>query len=540
MQSIDDLFRGFQADLSPLPAESRRRILTRVTTGARTRTTTRRRGRLVAVVASLAGIAAVTTAAVTLRHLDNSSVVPADTPRVNWGQVATVRVIPDVGVSPDLAMDRAVAAIHRRATQYDIPGIRLERMASDTLRMTVPAALDNGGVQTLVDFGSIAAYDRTAGRLATYATVSDMEDGLPRLTPRGGGYLLMSRSTSEFVGGEWVATKAAADAKLDFLNATVLHNPERQWEAIPVPAGDLRLIASVRPRRLDVITDSPILTAADIVDAATQGPSRLRLRVSADARPRIMSAATRGALAVVARAQGPYATVLGSSTVDADGTITVELDQGLARYVAAALGSPPVPAELRVTTSAPYGTRPPLQGEHVATLPDTVEKMRAAQFDPGADGVKKLNVPATSVLRVIAAEHNGKDASVYAARTSDGWDILYPTWGIGGGNVCGAPAGPPSLTICPWGYAGEDPIVFIGRIGDPAITRVDIRAGSRSTPATVQNGWFIALVPADHADVRQHSPHVQIVGKDDRNHELAVLDPSTYEITRLEPVRDNP
>lgn len=542
MTSIDDLFRGFQADLGPLPADSRRRILTQVTTGRRLRTTARRSGRLVAVVASLAGIAAVTTAAVTLRHLDDSSAVPADAPRVDWGQVAVIRVIPDPGVSDDIATERAMLAIRNRAAEQDVPGVRLQRSGQDTLRLTVPGAIDRFGPLQLTGTAtqSIAVFNRTTGRIASYATPAQVKAGLPRLA-HPGGYLLVPRTWSGFTGAEWVATRQKADARLKFLNATVKDNPERQWEAIRTPSGAVRLIASDDPGRLDVVPDRPALTAADITQIDVDEVGRLVLTVSKDGGERITAAATRGDLVAVSRSAGPYSTLLGPITMRADGRFIVtlydmsevEARKATTEYLVRDLGSPPVPAEMRVISSDDYGTRPPLRGEHVARLPAVVEEQRRRQWDPRGGGLDPLDVPADAVLRVLTATHDGRDASIYATRTAYGDEIAYFTTSVGAGNTCQSTAGPESLTVCSADggpMAGMAPV--LGRIGDPSVTRIEVRTGSGSFRATVDNGWYLTFVPRSDLNASRTVPEPIVVGMDEDGNVLAERNVVTGVITR--------
>ncbi len=538
---IDDLFRRFQADLGPLPTESRRRILAQAMTGKRDRKASRRPGRLVVVVASLAGVAAVTTAAVVVRHLDDSAALPADAPRVEWGQSATVRVIPDPGVSDDIATERAIQALRSRAAERDVPGVRLERVGSDTLRMTVPGAIDRFGPQQIIGtvYRSIAIFDRRSGRIASYSTPEQMKAGLPKLTPSG-GYLLVPRSWGGFTGAEWVATRQEADKQLKFLNATVLDYPERQWEAIRTPAGAVRLIASESPSRLDVVPDRPALTAADITRVDVDDVGRMILTVSHDGGERIAAAAARGDLVAVVRSAGPYSTLLGPIAVRTDGRLAVTLDpmrevaarRVMTKYLVQEIGSPPIPAELRVASSNGYGTRPPLQGERVATLPAIVEEQRRQQWDPRGGGLDPLTVPADAVLRVLSATHDGRDVSIYATRTAYGDEIAYFARSAGAGNVCQSVAGPESLTVCTGDAGRSGTVPVLGRIGDPAITRVEVRTRSGLFPATVDNGWYQAFVPGPDLNASKTIPPSVIVGMDEHGDVLAERNMATGAITR--------
>ncbi len=526
MAEIDDLFRRFQADLGPLPVASRRRILERARGGGR-RAPSGRPRRVIAVVAGTACVAAITVAAFALRNADNGPSMAADAPRVSWGRLATIRVTPDAGVSMDTAMSRAATAIRRLSVDRDVPGVSVERAGSDTLQVRAPGAIDPISIQYLIPLGSIAVYNEATSGIASYTTVAAMKADAAPAAPSS-GYLLLPTG-GPISEGVWVATKSEATERLRSLNA----GAGRRWEAIPTPRTGVRLVASQKSKRLDVMRDEPVLTGADIDAVEVAGTGMLKLTLTPGAQQRVAAALSQGRLVTTLRVTGPYSLAIGElvGATSGDFQIALALDQGTADRMVETISSTPVPAELKLVSSEAYGEQPPLTGDRVDPLPPAIDKQRREQWDPRADNPGHLEVPVTSVVRVLTTEHDGRKVAVYATRTAYGDTLVYGDMRIGEGNACSFWAGPSSLMACPTNFSSVNEGTLVGRIGDPTITDVIVTTRSGSYTAVVQNGWYLAFVPKGDVGHRI-SGGVKATGRNAKGDVIAELDLPSGKVRR--------
>lgn len=537
MSDIDELFRHYLVDVPPAPPGALERITRRATSepprrrvGLRLR---RWRPRLLAVAGGLAAAALATVLAVLFIKAPNAG-GPAGEPRVDWGMNVVLQVVPEPGASLDEAVDRAVVALEERGRSQDIPGLGIERLGGGGLKLTVPGAKQKGSVFELINFSSMAVYERSATLIAYWTNTDEAKAGLRALTGPPGGFITLPRVRrpgDELGLPDYRKTRAAADELIAFLNATVPNEPDKQYEAVPIPAG---IRFRDNPPGIDVLRDEPIVAASDIAGVEVAG-SDIVLEIRNGARDRVVQAVKAATnrtppanLDVLQTFQGPVGQSIGTASL-ADGRVAIRVTSPLgAERVAAAAGRPVVPAHLEITSAEPYGAIPPPAGDRLTELPPEIDQARHRTPDPRSADARTLDLPRDAIVRAVTASLGRRTVELYVGRTPVGDDVVFSRGGVGGGTGCDGQPGPPSLIQCAGNGTGSE-WTYYGRVGRPDIATVELRTGAgRVFPGAVKNGWYLILANRDGA----FGPDSTFIARNATGDEVARINATGLHLTR--------
>lgn len=526
--NVDDAVRRFRRSV-PGPSEELIECILVSATGNRRAFSSRRRrptGRGVLVVVSVTAAAvAFVTAGLLIRGGEGRDAVPAApvTPpaRVDWGQVATVRLKPDPGISIQEMRERFTAALAFRTHDDDGAGVEVLSARGDEVTVRLPGAGEAAGqAKSFLTFRRLIVLDDESSVIASGPDLRSLEADAKRLTEAGTPlvyYVQMSLQPGlGWSGPERIASRTVAEARLKDIGSS-----EAVMIAVPadlavVGGGDGSGVRLIRPDR--VVPSSSIResrTDGDTLDI-TVDPAH---RPDHDRRVRVFADLSEAGDSASDALPGAKATPVGTGTLTTAGDLRIENALTGSSSTAA---SPDLGGRIEVVQVQSYGARPSEHGE--AYTPGD------ASVTPGL-GVSS----ATTWTRLATAAFDDKEYVLVGATRAGSLvgvgvhaldETTFPsgTWAAGGfgsptTDPCPRGVGTPRVTSCgPMGSSGQprDGKVRVtysnfGRVR-PGIERIRVHYQGTVQDAVIDGGWWLVRASADVPEIKDDPMGIQAIG----------------------------
>jgi len=527
--NVDDAVRQFRRSV-PGPSEDLiDRIIVAVTGSGRAPSPRRRRptGRGVLVVGSVAAAAVVlVTAGLLIRGGEGGDAVPAapliPAARVDWGQIATVRLKPDPGISIEEMRERFTKALAFRTHDHDGAGVEVLSTSGDEATVRLPGAQESAQVKSFLRFGRVAIVDEKdvvasgTNITALKATAAGLIEPSTPVAYYVQGYL----DGAGWSGVERYPTRAAAEARV---NSGFGDDPVM----IAVPA-DMVVVGGdvlADPAPVALLRQGQYLPSRAIRSIAVDGTA---VTLSIDPAYGVLDGHTVRVLSTPQGevTTGPETTQVGMGTVTGDGRVTVD-----SKYPGwtLQLARPDIGGSVDVAGTESYGTVPSLVADPLASsdAPDQ-KSMRigvdrwvhllSARFDDRdyilAAGLRDATIVATMVTEP-GRPGNARGAITSGPDGRDGSNDLNCPEGVGTPRVvkCGGAGGGG-----PTNGRRDGPRVAwmmdYGRVS-PDVARIVMEYGGVRREAVIKNGWWLAHItvdipawtPADQDKAWEHAVH---------------------------------
>ncbi len=493
--NVDEAIRELRRSLPGTPDGLADRIVASVTGAADAPAQRRRRvsSKGVLVAASVVAAAAVLlTVALLIRNgtrPDPEPATPVTPPaRVDWGQIVTIRLRPDQGISIEEMRARFTTALAFRTYDYDGAGVEVLSAKGDEMTVRLPGSETIEQEQAYLDFERLVILDDDQSVLASGLNLDALRDAADRQSARGATfhyYVQSLESTGEWSGLLRRSTRAAAERERSALarhtKALILAVPSH----LAVVGGqDGEDVSLIRP--LQVVPSSATRSirqdGGDVVVTLD-----VRSAISADRRVRVFRDSS---------GDGSYderSQQLGTGTLTTSG----ELRLSAHRFFPAEMGRPDVGGHVDVVRSEGYGAKP----DDVIAGPE----VRVS------DWARRDVPPGSRWVRIIGGRYDGDDhylaGAEYQGRTI-AVTILpggyFATSGPGGGgafrSVCPVGIGTPRVSSCGGtggGLASQRVVnLYYGRV-QPGVGRISVRLGDVEQDAVIENGWWFARISVE-------------------------------------------
>lgn len=504
--NVDDAVRQFRRSV-PGPSEDLiDRIVVAVSSPGRAPSPRRRRptGKGVLVAGSVGAAAVVFVAAGMLIRGGGSEAVPAApaiaAARVDWGQIATVRLTPDEGVSIEEMRERFTAALAFRTRDYDGAGV--EVLSSDGDRMTVrlPGAQAEAEVEAFLRYRRLVVIEED-DVLASGDSLKDIESEASRLigpdTPvayyvqwylEGYGWSQATRYSSR---------SAAEEA---------MKKDGGRAEMIAVPS-DLVVVggsSTPTPQPVGLMRPGADIPSSSVRIVSIEG-TRATLAIDREHRP---AAGTRVRVLSQPSDTGPNelgAIQIGLADVTENGRLTV--DPGYSGWTLE-VPRQGIGGRVELVDAATYGQQPDAPGEPLAKAlqPD----LRPPSGGSEASSWRQLLTGRFDDRDYVLAAGMRGDTVVAMMTMEPGRSVNARVGGSSGGPAgvtCPAGIGTPRVVRC-GGMGGGGPIdgkpdgpsvvwmMDYGRV-QPGVARIVLTFGGVEREAVIKDGWWLVHTTID-------------------------------------------
>lgn len=492
--NVDDAIRGLRDSLPGTPSGLADRIITSATSGGapsprRHRITGRRL--LVALSVAVAAVVLVTVGLLIRggHRPDPEPATPAIPPaRVDWGQIVTVRLTPDEGISIEEMRERFTRALAFRTHDYGGAGVEVIGGDGDTMSVRLPGGETHDQEMAYLNFGRLVILDDETSVLATGTNLDAIRGAAERNGDPGAkpAYYVQSRmSTGEWGGLTRHSTLASARndvRRLERHAPTIMLAVPTGLSVVGGDNGEETVL--IRPRH--VVPASAIRfvrqDGSDVVlsvEPKQVGPRDRRVRVFRNS-----------------SGDGSYnerSRPLGTGTLSASGDLRLSAQ----RFFPAEIGRPDVGGHVDVVRSEGYGAKP----DDVITGPAVRVSAVARESVP----------PESRWARITGGRFDGNDHDLIGARYQGrviAVTVLpggyLATSGPGDGaawrSVCPVGIGAPQVTSCGGmggGLASRRVVnLDYGRV-QPGVGRISVRLGDVEQDAVIENGWWFARISVE-------------------------------------------
>jgi len=510
--NVDEAIRELRRSLPGTPDGLADRIVASVT-GATDAPAQRRRrvsSKGVLVAASVVAAAAVLlTVAMLIRNGTRPNPEPATpvTPpaRVDWGQIVTIRLRPDEGISIAEMRERFTTALAFRTYDYGGAGVEVLSAKGDEMTVRLPGSAGvtlppDLGFGPFLTFGRLVILDDEAGVLASGPDLTALEEVARDLISSGtkvAYYLQARQPTGEWTRPERRETRAAAE-KWRAANA----GAEILMLAVPVDAtvtqGDDDTVRLIRP--VQAVPSSSVRSIRREGDIAIVAIDPLS--ESLKGRPVSAYYDFEG--------EGRYReglTFIGSGVVDEAGRVRLPVG----RFWSASVARPDLGGRIERVGAREYGTKPverreeypapPAWNRQMGGPPDGTRWVLLARGAFGGDDYVLVGAELRRMLIGLRV-HNlterydvsmsiptkGRRGSVDTSQQADACSFGVATPSVVG---CGGSGGGDGAKD------GRSEIQYTtyGRVG-PGVARITVRLGGVEQDAVINGSWWFAHVRA--------------------------------------------
>lgn len=509
--NVDDLIRGLRSTMPTTPSGLADRI---VTAAIDENAAPKRRAPVSArtlVIGTSVVVAMILLVAVgwVLRDGGRPDPVPA-TPtippaRVDWGQIVTLRLTPDPGITVWEMRERLETALAFRAYDHGAAGTEIVGHAGNTVQVRLPGAVDDGPLSDpFLIFLRLVIVDDDASVLASGPNVGALtpkaQDLITSASPVA-YYVQVRQPTGEWSQPERQATREAAQRWRSHQGkdaTTVLAAVPADAAVTHQADGTVRVI---RP------------TLA-VPSSAVRSLRRSGDRVTVHLAPMPESLKGHRVSAYVDMdGRGTYRdgmTSVGSGHIDESGSFEIPVG----RYWSTSVARPDLGGQVERVAATAYGTRP---SENSATY--SAPPVWDRQFGGPPKGTRWILLAKGTLhgdqYALVGGQRNGRIIGIRLHNVTERYDASMNVPLIGresnlgavGREPCPPKPGTPLVTQCGGGGGGNGAVngkaalfqVVYGRV-QPGVKRISVRLAGVEQDAVIDGGWWFAHAKAT-ADV---------------------------------------
>lgn len=503
--NVEDAIRKIRSSLPETPDGLAQRIVASATSGgaAPSRRSRRLNTRGLLVAASVVAAAALLiTVGILLRDGDRPDPEPA-TPvippaRVDWGQIVTVRLQPDEGISIEEMRERFATALAFRTYDYGGAGVEVVSATGDEVQVRLPGAATSNQVNAYMRFDRLVILDNDSSIIAAGSNLEALRDHVERADLRSGAqYYVQSRTSS----GEWAGlTRFDTLAQAETEHARLARSTATVMLAVPA---SLAVVGGDGGEDVLLIRPTQVVPASAVRSVRQDGGS---IVVSLDERAHD-EIVRKVRVFLDLSGDGTYsgsAPMVGTGTVTSAGDLRFSADS----VVPASIARPDLGGRVSVVHAEPYGQEPV---ERTDDLP--------AGREIRSPGVRDALPKGTRWVRLATGRFDGVDYELDGAASQGAIVALYVTRvsgpqnegslitaepGESGHSACLAGIGTPDVTYCSGSSGADGPTngtyrytsIAYGRVR-PGVTRIRARLADIERDAVIDNGWWFVRISAD-------------------------------------------
>lgn len=512
--TVDDALRTYAASIPAPRDDLAAEIVSSTVTGKRPAVGMRRRpsARTVLVAATVAAaIVVIVALGALVRGGGRPDAVPA-TPtippaRVDWGMVATVKLVPDSGVSIEEMRERFARALAFRVAEDDGAGVEVLGGTGDTVRVRLPGAEVGEQARQYLRFSRLVMVDESSGVLAQGKRLRDLRAAATTLVAPGMEPVY------------YVQLRTSAAELNDLMRATTRKNALRYLRSGP---SDKAEMIAVPPSTIVSATERGSGGILQLIRASGGHPSRSILDVDRrDDGTRITvdpaSAPPEPAQVLIFVDEsgtgrlGGLAQRLGSGTLGPDGQVDLPPE---AAWMLRSVPRVDIGGRVAYQGATRYGKRPPLPGREFErpkgrtvystsfATPQARDASRWVRLAEGRQGKRDLVMEGAEndgvVSAVVVRDHNSSRDSLGSSR------VVYrdPVTNERIDSACpGSFVGSPRVSVCSgsgysiMGTAGKEiyRVINYGTV-DSSVGRIVLEWEGSQQTAVIQNGWWFVTM----------------------------------------------